>query len=159
MWGERGCEASPYPDSMETVIGQRPEKIDYEGLRGISAKLIYDYILNDSEQAAKDIEHQDFFTKANDWKYESEWRLVSPVSGSHPISFELTGVYFGIRCNDFIIASIMKLLFNNDSCIDFYKMKPDPASFELHFRCLDPMDFISNIPKRSPKLIFSEIRQ
>ena len=139
---------------MDTSVYDRPKEIDYNAPRGISAKLIAEFILRGSEKAGEDIEFQYFFTKANEWKYECEWRSISDASGCNQASFELTGVYFGMRCESSVVASIIKLLHTETSKVKFYQMRPDSLSFELHQHLLEPYERISSIPKQSPILAF-----
>lgn len=141
---------------MSTSVGEHPKKIDYEASRGISAKLIADFILHGSKKASDDIKFKYFFTKANDWKYECEWRSITDTSGCNPASFELSGVYFGMRCESSVIASLIKVLSTDTSKIKFYKMRSDNLTFELHSDLLEPYEWISSIPRQSAILAFRE---
>ncbi|WPC76102.1 DUF2971 domain-containing protein [Vibrio porteresiae] len=135
-----------------------PCQIDYEGNRGISTKLIYDYIVNNSHTAHEQIQNQYFYTKAPEWKYESEWRLLSQSYGSHQIPFKLSGIYFGMRCDSWVVGSIIKLLYSSSSNISFYRIKPDQNSFALKDTELEPQEWIHSIPRPSARLAFGKVK-
>ncbi|GGK51228.1 DUF2971 domain-containing protein [Aliivibrio fischeri] len=143
---------------IETAA-RKPKEIDYKGTRGISAKLIQEYICSDSAQARELIEKQYFFTKASEWSYESEWRLLSKSYGSKSAPFYLTGIYFGMRCDTWIVASIIKLLHNENSNVKFYRMHADSSSFNLNVEVLEAQEWVSCIPRPSAVMAFSEYRR
>ncbi|ANQ21405.1 hypothetical protein BA893_06885 [Vibrio natriegens] len=135
-----------------------PKAIDYDSVRGISAKLIHDYFVDGSESALEKIESQYFFNKAGEWRYESEWRLVSHKLGDNPAPFKISAIYFGMRCDNWVIASIIKLLYQHESGIKFYKMFPDLSSFDLHKSELEPQEWISCIPRPSAAMVFGKVQ-
>ncbi|HCZ9033973.1 DUF2971 domain-containing protein [Vibrio alginolyticus] len=136
-----------------------PKAIDYDSVRGISAKLIHDYFVDGAKSALEQIESQYFFNKAGEWRYESEWRLLSNKCGENPAPFNISAVYFGMRCDNWIIASLIKLLYQHESGLKFYKMYPDRSSFELHESELYPQEWISCIPRPSVAMAFGKVER
>ncbi|WP_210470118.1 DUF2971 domain-containing protein [Vibrio crassostreae] len=133
-----------------------PKQIDYEGGRSISSKLIFQYIVDGNKEASKEIKDKYFFAKSEEWSYESEWRLLARRYGENSLPFRLTGVYFGMRCDSWVMAAIMKLLYSETSDINFFKMYADTSSFKLHNHLLEPREYI-NVPRPSAALAFGKI--
>lgn len=138
---------------MNTNIGTPPVKIDYNSPRSIDASIIFNSMFNKSEEALKTIENKYFYTKSNEWNYESEWRIISDRTGVQCVPFHLTAVYFGMRCDYYIKASIIKILKDKHPSVDFYEIYPDTSSFELHARSLEPNEY--HIPRPSAAIVFA----
>jgi len=105
-----------------------PKKIDYDGKRCIKASDLLEF-LNGSESARDKIEHTFFFTKASQWRYENEWRIVADYQGEAPLPFKLTSIYFGMRCELVAASAVMNLI--KSRRISFYWAYPREDQFVL----------------------------
>lgn len=87
--------------------------------------------------------------KADEWKYEQEWRLIRYGSDlakgnpSHLIPIPktvLTGVYFGVRCDDHTRESIFEGIKRNCSAeVKFYQASLEQERYALEFEpCSNP---------------------
>ena len=85
-----------------------PKKVNYEGGRGILISHLINWFFNNSESAKTEIEYKYFYTKANQWQYEKEWRYIHESQGRQPPPFQITGIYFGMRCERSVVSSIVE---------------------------------------------------
>lgn len=111
------------------------KKVDYEGTRCIKCSDIVSSYIDNNGIATEKIKDTFFFTKANDWKYEKEWRLISDRHGEESSPFELTEIYFGMRCDHAVKATIVNLMSGFD--IDYYQVFPRTDTFDLQGGLLD----------------------
>lgn len=131
-----------------------PRKVDYEGDRGILASDIIKFVLEGSVAAKEKIEQKYFYTKASQWKYEEEWRYIQNQQGRFCAPFNITGIYFGMRCERSVMFSIINLMRNASSIPTFYSVSPNPNSFELVRTTLD--DEAPYGPMSSAAMIFGK---
>ena len=89
--------------------------------------------------------------KANDWRYEKEWRHFGP-RGLASSPFEMEEVIFGTRCPPSVKHAIRKSLEGRDREVQFFQMCEVPGDFRLRRRKLDAEDMRSE-PRRSLTLI------
>jgi len=134
-----------------------PTKIDYNGGRGIPLSSIVDWIFNDSIEAKEAIERKYFYTKAGQWKYEKEWRYLSGSHGARSAPFPISGIYFGMRCENSIVSSIVKLLDGHKSDINFYQVRPKVDSFILNKHEVDVGELVACTPRMSAALAFGDL--
>ena len=74
------------------------------------------------------------FTKAKQWKYEQEWRIVD-INGPGPHQFPpqcLTGVIFGCRMSEKHKELIRDWCEDRDSAIKYYQARQSVDSYRLH---------------------------
>lgn len=117
-------------------VCEPPKKIDYKGDRGILASEIKKWVFDNSISAKEMIEQKYFYTKANQWEYEEEWRYVKHVKLDEEriqsTPFRITGIYFGMRCCErSVIPSIVRLMRDSTPKLSFYHVSPNSNSFEL----------------------------
>jgi len=76
------------------------------------------------------LEEVNVYTKAKEWEYEAEWRLVSKEGNVLiPMSAQITGIIFGLKACDESIKTIKNTLKGKD--IKFYKAKRKSGQFAL----------------------------
>ena len=108
-------------------IGARlvPMQVDY------SEKYPVVNRLNDSHM---ELAKKMYFTKAKQWKYEKEWRMVDE-NGSGPHQFPsrfLTGVIFGCRMKDEHKNMIREWCRNREPAITYYEARQSEDSYLLN---------------------------
>lgn len=136
MWSHYGDQHNGICLGYETRSSYELIKnIDYEGTRCIKCSDLVDSYINGCSTAKERIKDAFFFTKANDWKYEREWRLISDRPGEESSPFKLTEIYFGMRCDHAIKASIVNLMSGFD--VDYYEVYPRRDTFDLQASLLD----------------------
>ncbi|MCE5182731.1 MAG: DUF2971 domain-containing protein [Betaproteobacteria bacterium] len=134
-----------------------PKRVDYEGERGILASEIISWVFNDSTSAKERIEQKYFYTKANQWKYEEEWRYIQNSQGRQQAPFHIAGIYFGMRCERSVASSIVRLLRDSTPKLNFYRVSPNPNSFELVRTELDDSELDDYYkPTQSAALVFGK---
>lgn len=142
---------------ISKAVCKKPKAVDYYGERGILLSKISEYIFNSSSDALSEIEHKYFYTKANQWNYEEEWRYVSEGQGLSPVPFHLSAIYFGMRCPHSVISSIVKLLNGSESSISFYKAYASQTNFEILRREVPVDELMACTPRPSAALVFGTI--
>jgi len=110
-------------------------QVEYGGKRLVPASRLK-AMLEGNKNAEAAVDQAAFLTKAFDWKYEKEWRLVAPrgESGSY---LELEEVIFGLRFPDVLIPPIVKSMFKRDREVKFFRMQETRGTFELRSHELD----------------------
>ncbi|MEJ2609114.1 MAG: DUF2971 domain-containing protein, partial [Candidatus Thiodiazotropha sp.] len=136
---------------------KKPKPVDYEGERGIALSKISEYVIYSSSDALNEIEQKYFYTKANQWNYEEEWRFVSEKQGLASVPFHLSALYFGMRCPYSIISTIVKLFNGSSSCTNFYHDYASQRNFEILSSKVDVDELMASTPRPSMALAFSSI--
>jgi len=112
--------------------------VDYDSQRSIKASDLLQSELHGSPEAWQKILNSYFFTKAHDWKYEEEWRCLSVTQGSHAAPFRISGVYFGLRCDQAVIKTVFLLLCNQKNpTVNFYQINDLKGNFSLNKNKID----------------------
>ncbi|WP_445612124.1 DUF2971 domain-containing protein [Hafnia alvei] len=108
--------------------------VDYNGKRFIRTQQVYDMLFSDCRKirnaAKKDIEKVILLNKANSWKYEKEYRVISR-KGLQDSQFRLSDITFGLRFKDSAKFSVMSALRSRQGEINFYEMSLCNNSFKL----------------------------
>ena len=95
---------------MSTSYCPIVESVDYSGDRRVRASDLYNWIIRGSTASCKAVFEAYFFAKASDWKYEKEWRVLRKEEGLGGAPFEMSAIYFGVRCESSIRLSIAHML-------------------------------------------------
>lgn len=115
-------KAAGPPDNGVRIV---PMQVDY------SEKYPVVNRLNDSHlELAKKM----YFTKAKEWKYEKEWRMVNQ-NGPGPHQFPsrfLTGVIFGLRMKDKHKDMIREWCRNREPAMTYYEARQSEDSYSLN---------------------------
>ena len=126
-------------------------RVNYNSSRYILLSEIYEWKVNRSEKAKDDLFKRYFFSKAKSWDYENEWRDISPKNGPQESPFpHISGVYFGLRCPEIVILTVMHLLVERHDLIDFNLIQEGGAGFDLDSLRLSPSDYPQFQVKKSP---------
>jgi hypothetical protein len=83
--------------------------VDYRSPRSVKASDLIEWKINASSEAERRVHNRYFFAKSPQWRYEKEWRDISKSSGVASTRFPVTAIYFGLRCDEAVITSIVKL--------------------------------------------------
>lgn len=111
--------------------------ISYGSSRTVNASEIFKWKLEKCDSVAEKIFKSLFYSKAPDWHYEREWRDVKK-SNTDDSKYRLTGIYFGCRCPESVIYSIIKLISDRYD-IFLRKAQFTSQSFRFVFDDLDPL--------------------
>ncbi|WP_432700689.1 DUF2971 domain-containing protein [Kluyvera cryocrescens] len=149
------CLGYKIPDNIKKTI----HNINYSSnSRDIRTSQILDMI-NGNKAAKDEIERSIFLRKASSWQYEKEWRMISNV-GLQNASIYLSDIFFGLRCKDTTIYTVLKSLQGREYPIKFWQLSEVHQKFTLkkeevslndehliYFpRCLEGIDVFLNQP-------------
>lgn len=80
------------------------------------------------------------YTKAIDWRYESEWRLVFKEGGRlFQVPASITGIIFGLRLSDENKSRIKEAIPNNKS-VTFYQASRKPGAFAIEINQIESVN-------------------
>lgn len=120
------CLGYTIPDKAKDNI----QPINYTSdTRDIKVSQILD-MLNGNEKAKREIEKSIFLRKASPWRYEKEWRMISNV-GKQNASIYLSDIFFGMRCKDTTIYTVMKSMQDRKLPVKFWQITGTPQKFTL----------------------------
>jgi hypothetical protein len=122
-------------------------KIKYGGSRLVAASAV-SAMLNGDEVARRRLDEAVLLTKAKDWRYEREWRLIG-LRGSQNSPLELEEVVFGIRCERSVKYTIVKALEDRRRQVKFYEMRESRGAFGIKKCVLDIAELAVSRPMRS----------
>ena len=105
--------------------------VNYARPRSIKVSDLIAWKIQRSTSAEEIIHDAFFFSKAPQWRYEMEWRDISPSIGTRSAPFRISGIYFGLRCDDAVKNIVVKLYAAADQSIKFYELYPRESSFGL----------------------------
>lgn len=128
------------------------KKLNYEGQRCIKCSDLMSHYIEGSTEALERIKETFFFTKANSWEYEREWRVANDKNGEEPSPFELREVYFGMRCDDAVKTAVLNLKHSRD--LEYYEISPGPNTFELFAHQVDAEARQWYMPRSSARVAF-----
>ena len=131
MWSHYGDQHKGVCFGFDTSRAKNlsPKRVDYDGTRCIKCSDLMNCYINKNDAAKELLDHTFFFTKATEWKYEREWRLLSDRPGEESNPYGLCEIYFGMRCDPAIITTILNLTEKLD--VDYYLISPKQDTFEL----------------------------
>lgn len=139
---------------LVSYVEIKPRRVEYTRPRAISAKDILEWVRFDPEMMIDKIKEIYFFSKAKEWEYEDEWRCLSENSGANPCPFEISSMFFGMRCSSSIVRTVVGILYPNRHDIDFYHMRPVDGGFDLRARVINPEEIMRELPRQSVLLAF-----
>lgn len=134
----------------------RLDSVSYTAPRAITTSDLIEWKIRGSGTARKIVCDTYFYAKSNEWKYEREWRDIGDTPGVASTPFRMTAILFGLRCDNAVITSMVKLL-NENQDIKLWKIQPREESFKLR-RVLIDRDEIEAHGIREPSfLMFNDI--
>lgn len=89
--------------------------------------------------------------KAQDWRYEKEWRLIGR-RGAQDSPIELEEVVFGMRCPLAVKYAVVRALEDRPTTVKFYEIRRKPDTFLLNRYALDVDEMLATLPRRSLSL-------
>jgi hypothetical protein len=117
---------------------------------------LVDWKIKNCPEAARRVHHAYFFAKSRQWAYENEWRDVAEQSGVVGTRYLVTAIYFGFRCDQAVVTSIVKLLDGHPE-VNLYEIYPCEDSFDLNRRSVDRDEIEACGIRSSSALIFRDI--
>jgi len=110
--------------------------VDYRSPRCVKASDLIGWKFQGSSEAERRVHNTYFFAKSPQWQYEKEWRDIGQSIGIATTSFPITATYFGFRCDQAVMTSIVKL-FSGEEEITFFQVYSLNDSFKLKRRQVD----------------------
>lgn len=113
-------------------------RVRYDAPRGISAADIAHWKFRRDEAAKERVRDAFLAVKAPGWTYENEWRDIKKA-GVHRSPWDVSAIYFGLRCPEHVITSLIKL---SDSLpkIKYYQVRVPLGGFALDRMEIDPRE-------------------
>ena len=155
MWSHYADEHRGICIEYDKSVCDAPKEVDYQGARGIPVSEILSWVCEKSITAKEKIERKYFYTKAGQWEYENEWRCLAGSQGRLSAPFDIVGIYFGMRCEQSVVSSVVNLMRQSVLEINFYGVSPATGYFELIRSQLTDEELNHRYrPMRSPNMIF-----
>jgi len=112
---------------IEFVRSSKNDLGDYEKTRRVKYRPDYPII----SPLSPDAFDQKFFTKAIDWKYEKEWRLIEEKGDiALPLPVDISAIIFGLKMSSQNKTTIKDILSDNPNII-YRQAEKVPNSFKL----------------------------
>jgi hypothetical protein len=161
MWSHYGdqhkgiCVGYSVPADATKSLHQ----ISYGGSRSVSARDVRAMVAGD-EIARKRVDRAVLCTKAEDWRYEHEWRLIGE-RGSSWSRLEMKEIVFGLKCSTSVRHAIINALERRSKPVKFFEIREKDGTFDLYKRPSDHDELLSRFPLRSRDVLdeFKPIRQ
>jgi hypothetical protein len=112
-------------------------RVDYSTSGDIKVSDLFEWKLRGSARARRFVHNAFFYAKAKQWRYEKEWRDVAASAGSVDSPLTLSGVYFGLRCDDAVMTSMVKLFSSAPAKVRFFEVYREDESFRLKRSAVD----------------------
>ncbi|BET09460.1 DUF2971 domain-containing protein [Pandoraea sputorum] len=131
MWSHYGdqhrgmCLGYSVPEQMRDNV----KRVSYGGDRSVTTSQIK-LMLEGDTRARDDVDHAVLLRKANEWRYEREWRAFGS-RGPAPSDLDLKEITFGLRCKPEVIFAITESLRERPRKVRFFKMAGSGRSFRL----------------------------
>jgi hypothetical protein len=158
MWSHYADEHRGICLEYDTTEIPHPDlaAVNYRSPRSIKASDLIECKMQASSEAERRVHNTYFFSKSPQWQYEKEWRDIRNSSGVAATRFPITAIYFGLRCDQAVITSIVKL-FSGHGSISFFEIYPLDDSFNLKSRPVDRDEVEACGIRRSAILAFKDV--
>jgi Protein of unknown function (DUF2971) len=149
MWSHYGdqhrglCLGYTVPCSTQSQL----HRVSYGGARNVRASSVA-AMLDGDVDARVAVDEAVLLRKAQDWRYEKEWRLLGP-RGSSDSPLELAEVLFGTRCEGAVKHAVASALQGRDRSVKLYEMREVRGTFRLKRRLLDVGELSVYYPRRA----------
>ena len=131
-------------------------QITYGASREVLTSQLRDFIFENSESARNAIDKACLLTKASEWRYEREWRILGQL-GSQASPLKLKSIIFGMNCPDTLQHTIEKALKGRDEEVKFWVIKKPSKLFKLKRERIDTNDNTPSFPQMSVIGMFEDL--
>lgn len=131
-------------------------KVSYGASREVLTSQLYSFTFEGSESARNAIDKACLLTKASEWRYEREWRMLSQI-GSQASPVKLKSIIFGMNCPDTLQHTIEKALKGRDEEVKFWVIKKPSNLFKLKRERFDTNDDTPGFPQMSVIGMFEDL--
>ncbi len=147
LWSHYGDNHYGFSVAYSTNRMPKPElhKVVYGGDRIISTEIIAKAFLEESSLARAELDQKAILRKALPWAYEGEWRLIGD-KGLQESCLKMERIYFGLRCPNSVILTIVCALEARENQIEFYRMRVVDDTFELKPKKVYPSEIQTYLP-------------
>lgn len=121
-------------------------KVDYESGRRIMASDITAAMIDGNKTALHRVDKAALLTKAPDWAYEDEWRLIGE-RGLKSSLLKLEEIIFGLRCPMHVKFTIVKALEKREQPVQFLEICSEPDTFKFKKRSVDTDELLAGMPE------------
>lgn len=122
-------------------------RVIYGGNRKVSAKAVAQMVSGDAD-ARVAVDEAVLLRKAQDWRYEKEWRLLGP-RGERDSPLELVEIIFGMRCDQTVIHTVASALEGRARPVKLYQMQEVAGTFGLKRAKVDLDELSVYYPRRA----------
>jgi hypothetical protein len=129
----------------------RLEPVTYSSTRFLLVSDLLAWELSKSPEAERKINKQFFFAKAPQWRYEKEWRAISPKFGVDDAPFRVSAVYLGCRCDSSVQRAVVRMLADERDTIQFYGVWSKDDGFRLGRYPIDVEEILARSARTSAK--------
>jgi hypothetical protein len=149
MWSHYGdqhrglCLGYSVPARTQSQV----HRVTYGGVRNVRASSVA-AMLDGDHAARAEVDQAVLLRKAQDWRYEKEWRLLGS-RGLVDSPFELVEVVFGMRCDGAVKHATASALDGREGSVKLYEMHEVQGTFRLKRRRLDVGQLSSYYPRRA----------
>ncbi len=133
--------------SVPAKTKQSVFKMKYGGSSMIEASKVSS-MLNGDEEARRVVDDAVLLKKAQDWRYEKEWRLIGQ-QGIQDSPMELEEIVFGMRCPQAVVYSVIKALEGRPTQVKFFEIRRKSETFLLKKYSLDVDELAASLPRRA----------
>lgn len=133
--------------SVPTKAKQSVFKMKYGGSSMIEASKVSS-MLNGDDEARRAVDDAVLLKKAQDWRYEKEWRLIGQ-QGIQDSPMELEEIVFGMRCPQAVMYSVVKALEGRPAPVKFFDIQRKSETFLLNKYSLNVDELAASLPRRA----------
>jgi hypothetical protein len=114
----------------------------------VKASQIRDWLFNKDAAAERAVQRACLLTKARQWSYEREWRLLGSI-GLQESPIHLKSVIFGMRCPYAVVYAVVKALQTPGRPIKFWKIAQPTERFVVKRQLLELDEMLATMPRTS----------
>ncbi len=133
--------------SVPERTAENLHKVTYGGSRLVAASAVAK-MLDGSVADCIEVDEAVLTRKAEDWRYECEWRLIGS-RGSNSSPLELEEIVFGMRCSDTVRYAIVRAFTDRKRPVKFYEMRECRGEFTLDKVEMETGEMLTYFPVRS----------
>jgi hypothetical protein len=149
MWSHYGDQHRGMCIGYSVPLAARSQlhQVRYGGERNVRASAVAAMLDGDARARAA-VDEAVLLRKAQDWRYEKEWRLLGP-QGTSDSPLELVEILFGTRCEGAVKHAVATALDGRDRSVKLYEMHEVRGTFRLKRRLLDVGELSGSYPRRA----------